>query len=387
MKKQHHQAVIVRINDIKPHLNADMLELINPLGGYQVVVKKGEFKVGDLALYVYPDSVVPQTEPFKFIWENYLCEGGIVPEKRRRITVRKFRKEYSEGLLMPIKDFPELLEGGGNGYGWPVEGFDVSDILGIYHYNPPEPPVKGKVERGPTGPQKWPKSLKGWIYFLLHKIGINLNGNINGWDRESGPFKVPFYDVESYKNHISAFEENEEVTICEKIHGSNARFVFSNGKFFVGSRTLWKAPESDCIWRKAAKANPWLEEWCREHENFVVYGEVTPTQGGFEYGSKEPQIFIFDILSPDGEWLNHEEVIELCKVSLGLFWHWVPILYKGPFNLEIANELVGGPSAAREAKNIREGVVIRSTKERHVIGLGRLQLKLINPEFYLKENK
>lgn len=42
MKKQHHQAVIVRINDVKPHLNADMLELINPLGGYQVVVRKGE---------------------------------------------------------------------------------------------------------------------------------------------------------------------------------------------------------------------------------------------------------------------------------------------------------------------------------------------------------
>ena len=93
MKPEHHKSPIVRINDIKPHLNADMLELINPLGGYQVVVRKGEFKVGDLAVYVYPDSVVPQTEPFKFIWENYLCEGGIVPEKRRRITVRKFRKE------------------------------------------------------------------------------------------------------------------------------------------------------------------------------------------------------------------------------------------------------------------------------------------------------
>src|SRR6267142_7058471 len=104
-KKSNHRANVVQIAEIKPHNNADTLAII-PVGEYQAVVKKDEFKVGDLAVYIQPDSVVPQTEPFKFIWENYEGLDGVVPEKRRRITVRKFRGEWSEGLLLPISDFP-----------------------------------------------------------------------------------------------------------------------------------------------------------------------------------------------------------------------------------------------------------------------------------------
>src|SRR5271165_1870096 len=103
-KKANHQTNIVRISEIVPHTNADSLEIIK-LGEFQCVSRIGTFKIGDLAVYIFPDSVVPQTEPFRFIWNDHVTLDGTVPEKRRRITVKKLRGEWSEGLLLPVSDF------------------------------------------------------------------------------------------------------------------------------------------------------------------------------------------------------------------------------------------------------------------------------------------
>lgn len=103
-----HAVRVVRVNEVLKHPNADRLEII-PIGGYQAVVGKGNFKVGDLAVYIPPDSIVPQKPEYSFVWER---DGGgnlrdippdaEVPEKYRRVTVKRLRKEYSEGLLMPM---------------------------------------------------------------------------------------------------------------------------------------------------------------------------------------------------------------------------------------------------------------------------------------------
>jgi hypothetical protein len=47
-KKANHQVNIVRITEILTHTNANSLEII-PIGEYQAVSRKGQFKVGDLA--------------------------------------------------------------------------------------------------------------------------------------------------------------------------------------------------------------------------------------------------------------------------------------------------------------------------------------------------
>jgi hypothetical protein len=142
-KKANHRAPVVLLAAamFRPHPDPDTtnLELID-VENYQVVVRKGQFKPGDLGVYIQPDSVVPQTEAFKFIWGEHVGLDGTVPEKRRRITVRKFRKEWSEGLLLPLSDFSieELLidNNGKVNMTLPAPGDDVSDILGIAHYNP-----------------------------------------------------------------------------------------------------------------------------------------------------------------------------------------------------------------------------------------------------------
>lgn len=392
--KSNHKVPVVRITEIRKHTNADSLEIIPISGtGYQVVTKLGQFKVGDLGVYVQPDSVVPQTEPFKFIWEGHQCEpDGQAPERKRRITVRRFRKEWSEGLLLPLTDFPIMAP----------EGGDVSELLGVTHWEPEEQIDIHNVCRKQQ--YKWPpKSLKGWFYWITGKLGFDLNGPVGG-DNEKGPKNPPpVYDVEAFKNfatvydsvsndYLPIFNPGEQVIVTEKVHGSNARYMFDGKKFYVGSRKLWKSAKSKCVWREAVKQNPWIEEWCRANPGYTLFGEVCPTQEGFRYGCEQGQVkfFAFDILSPDGNWRSfpgtqEEELLRAIFEEEKLVT--VPLLYNGLFDEAKIKILVDGPSLVDGAKHIREGIVIRPFVERHVHGLGRLQLKLVSNAFLEKDGK
>lgn len=390
VKKSNHQANIIRVAEILPHPDPETtsLELIL-IGGYQIVTRKGQFSVGDLGVYLQPDSVVPQTQPFRFIWNDYVGLDGTVPEKRRRITVRKFRKEWSEGLLLPISDFSReelMIDPNGRISEYlPAEGEDVSDRLGITHYDPDAgtESTKGESINAPKRKFRYPKTFRGWVSFLYRRF-IRRDKNAT----RDVSFHLPTYDVEAFKNYKGTFVDGEIVVVTEKIHGSNARFVFLEGEMYAGSRTQWKAPGGSDVWNKALKQNPWIEQWCRAHEGYSLWGEVTPTQGKFDYGSSDVQFFLFDIRTPDGRWLDFEDYGVLGDLDLGLFnYKMVPVLYWGTFNLETILPLVDGKSEVIGAKHIREGVVIKTFKERSVRGLGRAQLKIVSSEFLLKDSK
>ena len=391
MNKANHQVNIVRLGEPRVHTNADSLELFD-IGEYQVVTKKGNFKAGDLGVYIQPDSVVPQTEPFRFIWEAYVGLDGVVPTKRRRITVKKFRGEWSEGLLLPLNDFcydalscvlyslpatpddtePEILRK-------VSVGDDVSDILGIKHYDPDAGKESAKdAETFKKQRSKYPRSLKGWFYFLTFKLfGYRAPGQNEA--TEDG-IDMPVFDVDAFKHYKNAFEPGEMVEVTEKIHGSNARFVFRDEHMYAGSRTQWKAITANCIWRSVLKNNPWIEEFCRAWPGYGVYGEVTPTQGDkWQYGKAEPQFFPFDIRTPEGVWMGSD-------YNKGI-QNWVPVLYTGPFDWEVIKTLVDGPTTVPGAKGIREGIVIRPITERHVRGLGRLILKVVSNSFLERDSK
>ena len=383
----NHRVDVVRIQELEKHPNADNLSIVR-IGGYQVVVRTQDWKVGDLAIYIQPDSVVPQKEEYAFLWENLTFPDGIVPEKKRRITVRRFRKEYSEGLLMPLP-VTEKIHGIS-----PQEGEDFAEILGITHYEPPEDPqnTKGDNERGPGAKQSkfWPRSLKGWYYFLARVLSfgfLDLNGNTGGNNVKAPTDFRPIYDVEALKNYANVLQEGEEVVITEKIHGSNARYTFTDGRMYAGSRKLWKSPTSKCIWRKVLEQHPWIEEWCKAHPNFTLYGEVVPTQKGYDYGCKdgETKFFVFDILSPEGKWVNlyNDEAV---KIDEPLWSHRVPFIFQGPYREDL-KLLADGKSTVEDAKHIREGIVIRPIVERQARNLGRVQLKVVSNAFLEKDSK
>ena len=78
------------IVDIQPIPEADKIVTATVLG-WQIVVKKDEFKVGDLVSYIQIDTVVPETEQFDFL-----------RERKYRVRTIKLRKQISQGLIVPL---------------------------------------------------------------------------------------------------------------------------------------------------------------------------------------------------------------------------------------------------------------------------------------------
>jgi hypothetical protein len=400
IKKANHRAPVVLITGsmFRPHPDPETtnLELID-VENYQVVVRKGQFAPGDLAVYIQPDSVVPTTAPFEFIWGEHtvLNPDGLtthVPEKRRRVTVRRFRGQWSEGLLLPLKDFTtrELIVGVNgvvNNY-LPKAGADVSDVLGITHYDPDadKESTKGETSSGPkVKKRRYPRTLRGWLKFIWRRITFHPSRRDDLTQDVS--FHLPVYDVEGYKNYKDALQEGETVVMTEKIHGSNARFICLEGVIYIGSRNQWKAPGTGTVWHKALEQNPWIEEWLRKYEGYALYGEVTPTQAKFNYGCKpgDVKFFVFDIYTPEGKWVDEDDFLNYD--FKGLDPRRVPFLYLGPFSQETLNDKSVGGSMVFGSSHIREGVVVKPVKERSAKGLGRVQVKLVSNAFLEKDSK
>lgn len=394
-KKANHRVNIVRLQAPTVHANADTLELFH-IEGYQVVTKKGNFKEGDLAVYIQPDSVVPEEPRYAFLWDAAKFEGQPVPERKRRVTVRRFRKEWSEGMLMPISDYDsganfdgqwkqrEALDGSGRAYvdfrntvGGTTsipEGHDVSDLLKITHWEGDDvETTQGKSDSRPR--RKYPKTVKGWFWFLLFKAGItSAKKNMI----EELAFDVPKFDVDSIKNYKNAIKPEDIVVVTEKIHGSQGRFFFREGKMYAGSRNWWKADDSPCVWRKVLRDQPWIETYCRENEGDILYTEVVPTQKNYRYGVEEGQsaAYVFDVR--DGQTGDYR-----AKLSVMVDGRLVrvPVLFTGRYD-EMPKDIENGKSCVPGAQNIREGVVITvldPTRYEHK--LGRIQLKLVSNDY------
>lgn len=99
-------ASIRRLDEINPIPGADAIEAAT-IGGWRVVVKKGDFKAGDLAVYCEIDSWIPNsvapflTKPGRFP----KVYNGVEGEKLRTI---RLRRQISQGLLLPISVLGEI---------------------------------------------------------------------------------------------------------------------------------------------------------------------------------------------------------------------------------------------------------------------------------------
>ena len=89
-----HLASIKNIRELNPISGADKIERA-VIDGWDVVVKKGQFNVGDLCVYFETDSILPNTNPnFAFL------EG-------KRIKIKRLRGVYSYGIAFPMTILPE----------------------------------------------------------------------------------------------------------------------------------------------------------------------------------------------------------------------------------------------------------------------------------------
>lgn len=304
-----------------PHPNADTLSLVM-VGDFQCAVRTDDWTDGDLAVYIPPDSVVPETKEFEFLG------------KHRRIKAKKLRGEWSVGLLIPAPADAEI-------------GDDLMERLGVVHYEPQ----------------------------------IHSNFTIGG-DNVVPPIGFfPTYDVLNFRKYANRFTEGEEVIATEKIHGANARFSCVNDVMFCGSRKFWKKEDENNLWWKTLYYNTALEAWLRHHQDYTVYGEVFGQVQNLKYGASQQQpIFFaaFDILKGD-QWLDYDEAR---KVGSAL--PWVPTIYRGPFDKDKIIALAEGDSQWPGASHYLEGVVVKPVHERTDRKIGRVQLKVVGNRYLSK---
>jgi hypothetical protein len=152
---------IALIEKITPHSNADALELAQVLG-WQLVVRKGEYQVGDRVVYFPIDTMLPLELSERFGVTKYLSKG--------RIKCAKLRGEPSFGLAIR----PEVES-------WEV-GQNVADYYGVSRW---EPPVR--VTAGDAEPDH--------------------------------PLFATYTEIENMRNFPTIFTEGEPVVLTEKIHG------------------------------------------------------------------------------------------------------------------------------------------------------------------------
>jgi RNA ligase (TIGR02306 family) len=99
---------IERITALHPIQGADFIETAR-VRGWSVVVKKGEFAVGDSCLYFEIDSLLPlDDERFAFLApRGEKLIGGV---RYHRLKTARLRGVYSQGLIVPLEAFQAEVE-------------------------------------------------------------------------------------------------------------------------------------------------------------------------------------------------------------------------------------------------------------------------------------
>lgn len=147
-------ATIRTIDSITPIEGADRIECAH-LGGWSVVCDKGEFAQGEPVIYFEVDSFLPKSdERFAFLMprgtKTMLVDGREV--EGHVLRTAKLRGQYSQGLIMPIDAFPEVVNALAltrSGLGsLAKEHFDVTGAVGIWEYERPLPPGNTTIIAG-----------------------------------------------------------------------------------------------------------------------------------------------------------------------------------------------------------------------------------------------
>jgi RNA ligase (TIGR02306 family) len=339
---------IVRIRGIEAIPNADLIELAI-VGDYRSVVIKGQFKTGDLAVYLPEASVLPDS-----LIETLGLVGKLAGAKKNRIKAVKLRGCLSQGIL--YGDVPQGC----------TEGDNVASVLGIEKFEPPIPfGMAGEV--------------------------ANLSGHTLN------------YDIENYKSFPDVLIDGEIVEFSEKLHGtfccfsviqglSNPEMFEGNGLVYskgLGSKGLvFKDNESNAtnLYVQTAKQLN-IHRRIRAvfpHETVHICGEIYGHKvQDLNYGRKDRGFAVFDI-NVDGQFLDRV-TLKIALYQLGL--DRVPVVYCGPFSRDVMYQHTDGRTIAGNNVHLREGIVVTPSIERSDISIGRVILKSVSGDYLTRKGE
>lgn len=363
----------VVISDIKPHPNADRLEICR-VGGWDIVSGKGNYHVGDVVVHIPPDAMVPSQWAETWAVTPYLSFKK--DSTLGRVRAARLRGVTSFGFLVPNESNAEM-------------GADLADHYGISKYEPPPPPV----------------------------------GMCAGQMARQHPLFHTYTDIQNLRNFPDKLDYSEPVIVTEKIHGTNSRVgwvkkgetleaILPGMTSFMGEQPFDKVVGTHKTQRNPEDAGVYslpfqlygealnkLFNWAIEAiesgtngtplNSLIVFGEIYGAGvQDLHYGAKHEKGYrIFDI-SINGEYMNAQALEAVCQMfNLPM----VPVIFKGVVTFEDLVELAQGNTTLDDT-HIREGIVVRPLCLEKTWGKGELDpnpkrviFKLISDGYLLRK--
>jgi len=333
-------ATIRKIDAIDPIDGADAIEVAT-VGGWRVVAKRGEYKPGDMAVYLEVDSFVPhKLAPF-------LTKAGHHPKvfegiEGERLKTIKLRGQLSQGLLLPLTTANVAYDV------TPIEDEDVTEYLGIV---------------------KWEKA-----------VPAQLAGTVKG----NFPTLIPKTDqerVQNLKKEIKA-SQGMRYEVTEKLEGSSMTCYMIDGVFGVCSRNLdLKRDENNSFWATAIAYDVENKLTAADMNDLAIQGElIGPGIQDNIYRLSKLEFRVFDVYSiKGGEYLSPADRRAAVE-QLGLIH--VPVLET---EFVLATDVAGLLTKA-EGKSVmgditgpeREGIVFKQVD-------GGMTFKAISNRYLLNE--
>lgn len=398
-KGERELAYVVKIDGISPIVGADRVELAH-IGGWRIMVKKGQFQVGDFAIYFEIDSKVPEKEPFMFL-----------EPKHFKVKTQKYFKGtvISQGLLMAFDDFilnsedseiPSWIQSlkfqinkGNN-----IEHEGLTEILGVtYAVEEDNKRKAASVDKYKKMAQRRPNIFKQpWAKWMMRrewgrKVMFALFGKKkdkkNGW-----PTWVSKTDEERVQNMTWILEDKSELIATEKIDGTSTTATYrrtgrKKHEFYICSRNVvFDKPDKGCYYDTnvytemaekyhfedvlAALVEKYNLEWATLQGE--TYGAGIQKR---EYGLKGHDFVGFNLIFSDRGRLNSVEAKEILS-EYGI--PWVPIVDEHFVLPDTVEELlaIAADKSAIDG-GMREGLVFRSQD-------GTRSFKAVSNEFLLR---
>ncbi|SOK58985.1 Phage protein [Yersinia phage fHe-Yen9-03] len=300
--KEGRKLVTIRtINAINPIPNADAIEVAT-VDGWNVVIKKGEFEVGDYCVFFEIDAFLPATDlRFEFLSKNgtKTDEAGV---ERIRLRTIKLRKQISQGLALPLDVFyPELEEIGGlKSITGSCDYMDaminlqerleesrngIEQYLNVTKYERPDERQNGGANRVKTAgnfPFVIPKTDEDRIQNVFGKFSQTMKGvpfrkslKLDGSSQTITYFNNPDFFVEKVDEEICEWnEETQELTVVEV---KPYPFQWESSQVVVCSRNLaLKFDPTAAFWKAALKDDipARLKKYCEDNNRqLALQGE------------------------------------------------------------------------------------------------------------------
>lgn len=360
---------IEKVKEIRPIEGADNIECAI-VRNWPVVVKKGEYKVGNWCIYYEIDSFLPIHDDYEFLRKGCYKKFTDGTEGFRLKTI-KLRGQISQGLLMPITMLneiyaePEMVIGISSETGGKVyqlgpyedalrieEGVDITELMGVTKYEPPLAPGLQGVARG-----NFPSFIKKTDEERIQNMG-----------------KVLYHN------------KTDKFYVAEKLDGSSTTYYLKDGVFGVCSRNLdLEETEGNMYWQVARELNieMKLRAYCFTAErklNMAIQGELIG-EGiqGNPYKIKGRTVKFFNVFDIDR--FDYLPMKQFLGIMEEMELDTVPIIEKEYVLPDTVDEILTYAEGKSVLNNEteREGLVFRT------IGENRLSFKAISNNFLLKE--